>query len=96
MNDHTIRFYSSNMADNRIIANGWQTWGKQRNILRVMYLEKRHPTAKYFLMEKIGRRWYEYGHYHSLDEAISINTTPFRRQLTAMPKRKRKSKSLNT
>jgi|SRR6476646_314556 len=80
--EHKIKFCGANRADNRILADGWQTWGKRRNVLRVIYDDKRHPTAKYFLMEKIGRRWYEYGHYHSLEEAISPYTMAYKRQLT--------------
>ncbi|WP_349317998.1 hypothetical protein [Chitinophaga sp. MM2321] len=78
-----ITFSGSPTGDPRIIAIGWQSWGKKRTVMRVMYFEKRHPSAKYFLMEKIGRRWYEFGHYHSLAEATSIETMAYKRQLTA-------------
>lgn len=85
--NHKILFCGANMADNRIIANGWQTWGKKINVLRVFY-HAASSKGKYILMEKIGRRWFEYEHYHSLEEAINPNTMPYKRQLTDAPKYK--------
>jgi hypothetical protein len=78
-----IKFFADHSLNNEIILRGYQQWGKKREVLRVMYYEKRHPSCKYFLMEKIGRRWYEYGHYTSLEQAISRENMPFRPQSTA-------------
>lgn len=85
MSIHKIHFRGASMSNNSIIANGWQTWGKCLNVLRVIYNEKRHPVYKYFLMEKIGRRWYEYGHYRSLEEAVNPETIAYKRQMTTAP-----------
>lgn len=76
-----IIFVASNLADTSIIANGWQNWGKKRNVLRVRYDRFQNIKGRYILMKLIGRSWYQAARYHTLEDAISPGNEAYQNQL---------------